>query len=276
MFILQSITVVTPSLNKSFKFQSDWPYNNSQSYLLESIADDIKEDEEREFKLINDGYEFRCKVNYPNNKKLVSQRVVLDKKLNIKTVEVKDSDGNTQIKMTFDKIDLSPKFNDDYFKLNTLLNTKIDNNDTKKESDNNTSSVKEEDNNTTENSTNGEENTKETATIEDIIYPMYLPENTHLTNQEKIDTKNGERLILTFEGDNPFILVEETIKPSENSLIIPTNGELEFLADVIGVVNTKSVSWDSNGIEYYVASDTLETSELINIAKSISVLPVSK
>ena len=46
MFILQSITVVTPSLNKSFKFQSDWPYNNSQSYLLESIADDIKEDEE--------------------------------------------------------------------------------------------------------------------------------------------------------------------------------------------------------------------------------------
>ena len=243
---------------------------------MESIVDDIKEDEEREFKLINDGYEFKCKVNYPNNKKLVSQRVVLDKKLNIKTVEVKDSDGNTQIKMTFDKIDLSPKFNDDYFKLNTLLNTKIDNNDTKEESDNNTSSVKEEDNNTTENSTNGEEETKETATIEDIIYPMYLPENTHLTNQEKIDTKNGERLILTFEGDNPFILVEETIKPSENSLIIPTNGELEFLADVIGVVNTKSVSWDSNGIEYYVASDTLETSELINIAKSISVLPVSK
>ena len=250
---------------------------------MESIADDIKEDEEREFKLINDGYEFRCKVNYPNNKKLVSQRVVLDKKLNIKTVEVKDSDGNTQIKMTFDKIDLSPKFNDDYFKLNTLLNTSDNNNDAKEESDNNTSSVKEEDNNTTnnndnttENNTNSEEQTKETATIEDIIYPMYLPENTHLTNQEKIDTKNGERLILTFEGDNPFILVEETIKPSENSLIIPTNGELEFLADVIGVVNTKSVSWDSNGIEYYVASDTLETSELINIAKSISVLPVSK
>ena len=250
---------------------------------MESIADDIKEDEEREFKLINDGYEFKCKVNYPNNKKLVSQRVVLDKKLNIKTVEVKDSDGNTQIKMTFDKIDLSPKFNDDYFKLNTLLNTSDNNNDAKEESDNNTSSVKEEDNNTTnnndnttENNTNSEEQTKETATIEDIIYPMYLPENTHLTNQEKIDTKNGERLILTFEGDNPFILVEETIKPSENSLIIPTNGELEFLADVIGVVNTKSVSWDSNGIEYYVASDTLETSELINIAKSISVLPVSK
>ena len=31
------VYVVTPSLNKSFKFQSDWPYNNSQVYLLNSI-----------------------------------------------------------------------------------------------------------------------------------------------------------------------------------------------------------------------------------------------
>ena len=29
--------MVTPSLNKSFKFQSDWPYNNSQVYLINSI-----------------------------------------------------------------------------------------------------------------------------------------------------------------------------------------------------------------------------------------------
>ena len=28
------VYVLTPSLNKSFKFQSDWPYNNSQAYLL--------------------------------------------------------------------------------------------------------------------------------------------------------------------------------------------------------------------------------------------------
>ena len=27
------VYVITPSLNKSFKFQSDWPYNNSQIYL---------------------------------------------------------------------------------------------------------------------------------------------------------------------------------------------------------------------------------------------------
>ena len=39
------VYVVTPSLNKSFKFQSDWPYNNSQVYLIQSIIDDILNDE---------------------------------------------------------------------------------------------------------------------------------------------------------------------------------------------------------------------------------------
>ena len=28
------VYVLTPSIGKSFKFQSDWPYNNSQVYLL--------------------------------------------------------------------------------------------------------------------------------------------------------------------------------------------------------------------------------------------------
>lgn len=33
----EGVFVLTPSLNKSFKFQSEWPYNNSQSYLLQPI-----------------------------------------------------------------------------------------------------------------------------------------------------------------------------------------------------------------------------------------------
>ena len=32
------VYVLTPNLNKSFKFQSDWPYNNSQVYLLQTFG----------------------------------------------------------------------------------------------------------------------------------------------------------------------------------------------------------------------------------------------
>lgn len=127
-----------------------------------------------------------------------------------------------------------------------------------------------------ESKSNTKTKTKKAATIDDVIYPMYLPTNTTLANKEVINTKDGQRLILTFEGDNPFVLVEETISYADEGLIIPVSGSLDFLTDVIGVINDNSVSFDSNGIGYYIVSDKLNKTELVNIARSISVLPVSK
>ena len=72
----EGVFVVTPSLNKSFKFQSDWPYNNSQIYLLESLVSDIKDDDKRMFKETKDGYTFMTEVNYPNNRNLVKQKSI--------------------------------------------------------------------------------------------------------------------------------------------------------------------------------------------------------
>ena len=105
---------------------------------------------------------------------------------------------------------------------------------------------------------------------------MYLPSNTYLKAQEKLNTDSGQRLILTFEGDSPFTLVEETVTYTKEHEIIPTYGELEFLLDSIAVVNDNSVNWISNGIEYYMVSDVMSTSSLLEVARSISVLPVSK
>ena len=303
------VYVVTPSLNKSFKFQSDWPYNNSQVYLLGSILEDLTSDDNRKFEENDDGYLFTSSVNYPNNQKLVKQRVYMDKKLNISEVNVLDENDNTQIKMVFDKIDLKAKFNDDYFDLDQLVkeeNNSSSNSNTDSNNTNNTNTDKENTNSNTNNTTNNNTNsntnsntntgnnsetgtdsstdtqsssteeTKTTATIEDVIYPMYLPTNTYLTNQETVETEDGERLILTFGGDNPFMLIEETVNALDEHLIIPTSGDFDLLVDTIGVVSDNSINWVSNGIEYYVISDVVETSELLEVARSISVLPVSK
>ena len=105
---------------------------------------------------------------------------------------------------------------------------------------------------------------------------MYLPSNTYLTNKEKVDKNDGERMILTFDGDSSFMLIEETVSmPSEHE-IIPTYGELELMSDSIAVVNDNSVNWISNGVEYYVISDVISKNELLDVARSINVLPVSK
>lgn len=298
----EGVYVITPSLNKSYKFQSDWPYNNSQVYLLNSIYEDIKTDEEKTFKKNNDGYIYTSKINYPNNKSLKKQKVYIDKNNKVKKVEVLDKNNNISIKMTFKDIEYDKKFDKNYFDINSILkpNNKIENDnkenttkeeqnnennekkieETKEETENNTNNTKE--NNTTNNTNEDKKeeiqnnNEEETINMDEILYPMYLPTNTYLTNEEKINTTSGTRLILTFGGDSSFTLVEETSKNNTKEQIIPVSGELGFLNDVIGVVNDNSIMWNSKGIDYYMVSETIETSELIEIANSISALPVSK
>lgn len=240
----EGVYVITPSLNKSFKFQSDWPYNNSQAYLLQTILKDIKTDEERSFKTTDEGYLFTTSVNYSNNKDLVEQKIYVDKNYKITKVEVYDKNGIAQIKMSFDKIDFKSKYGNNYFALesNTLKTS----------------------------------NSKTTLKIDDIIYPMYLPINTTLTAQNKVSKENGERVILTFEGDSPFTFIQETISIPEEPEIIVMNGEPMFLYDTVVALTDKSVNWISDGIEYYLVSDSLEEIELIKIAASINSLPVIK
>lgn len=243
----EGVYVLTPSLNKSFKFQSEWPYNNSQSYLLQSILKDITDDTERTYEENEDGYVFTAKANYSNNPDLKKQKITVDKDLNIKTVEVMDESGVMQIKMQFNDIDLKATFADNYFDLKENVNVSVT-----------------------------EDTTVPVTKIEDIIYPMYIPENTTLTSQDKVSKTDGERIILTFSGDKPFMLVQETIAKTDELITIPVSGEPIMFADTVGAKTDSSVTWLSNGLEYYLVSDVLTDEELVSIAKSVSALPVIK
>lgn len=244
----EGVYVLTPSLNKSFKFQSDWPYSNSQIYLLSALLNDIKNTENRNFKEIKNGYAFSTNVNYPNNPKLVSQNIEIDKNFNIKKVKVYDKNNIAYMTMQFNDIDYSPTFKDNYFELDTIMGAY---------------SVEDDD-------------VKETMQLDSSIYPLVIPTGTKLINEEKIKKDVGERVILTFDGDKPFLLVEETASTMEEFTVIPTYGEPYQLMDTLGVMTNNSLSWTSNGIEYYIISNVLEQDELIEIAQSINVLPTMK
>ncbi len=243
----EGVYVLTPTLNKSFKFQSDWPYNNSQVYLLQTLLSDIQSDKEKEFKETNDNYVFTTGVNYPNNSDLVKQKIYFDKKLNPVKVEVMNEDDDVLIKMTFNKVDMDAKFKDNYFTL---------------------------DNNMKVSETTNE--VKQVSKIESEIYPMYIPENTQLTDKETVSLDGGERIIMTFEGDNPFMLVQQTASVSDEGSIVSVLGDPIQLATGVAAVSDNMVSWVDNGIEYYVVADNMSESELVSVADSVSVLPVSK
>jgi len=114
--------------------------------------------------------------------------------------------------------------------------------------------------------------TEETAKVDENVFPLYLPSNTSLSDKEVINTENGERVIMTFSGDNAFILVQETVKASSELEIIPTYGEPFMLIDTVGSLTDTSYTWTSNGVEYYIVSDQMEQKELLEVAKSINVV----
>ena len=240
----EGVYLLTPSLNKSFKFQSDWPYNNSQIYLLQTLVKDIKNDEEKIVEEINDGYKITTSVNYANNRNLTKQYIYIDKKGDIKSVEILNDNNIIKMKMTFSKIDLSATYKDDYFDLNkNMKNVELE---------------------------------KTSKQIEDIIYPMYMPENTYLKSQDTINVNDGERVILTFAGEKPFTLIEQTVDVTDEYEMTMVYGDPEILLDTIGSITTNSVSFISNGIEYYAVSEVLDQKQLLEVVNSISVLPVGK
>ena len=241
------VYVLTPSLNKSFKFQSDFPYNNSQIYLLQSIINDISNDDERTFEKNDKSYIFTSSVNYPNNRNLTKQKVTFDEGLNLTEAIVLDSDEVPSMTLKVNDIDFSPSFKDNYFDLEEIMST-----------------------------VNLEEEAVETSAIDDVIYPMVLPEGTKLESEEKVDMTDGERVILTFSGDKPFLLVEETVKTMDEFTVIPTMGEPVMFMDSLGVLSDNSVNFTSGGINYYLVSDVMSQDELIEIANSINVLPTMK
>lgn len=241
------VWVLTPTLNKSFKFQSDWPYNNSQVYLLQTLLSDIQGDSDKEFKETNDNYIFTTTVNYPNNSDLVKQKIYFDKKLNPEKVEVMNEDEDVLIKMTFDKVDMDAEFEDDYFSLDENMSV-----------------------------AQTEEETSTVSEIDDAIYPMYIPANTSLTDKETVELENGERVIMTFEGDSPFMFICQTATVSDELSVVSVYGEPYLMASGVAAVSDNMISWISNGIEYYVVAENMSESELVSVADSISVLPVSK
>lgn len=245
--------VVTPSLNKSFKFDSVWPENSSQAYLLQNLVNDIKNDAKATLEKTDNGYVIKSTVNYPNNEELTYQKIYFDDNMNINKVEVYNSEDIVKIKVTFKSVDLKAKLDEDDFLLDDLIDTEINNKE----------------NNTSDECNEGTCEDKTSATLDSIIYPLYIPSNTHLSSSENIETETGERVILTFSGEKNFVIVEEVANVSNEFEVIPVFGDPLMLNESVGALSSNSISWHANNISYYLVSSDLSTNELINVAESL-------
>src|SRR5699024_4872725 len=118
----EGVFVLTPDVNKTFKFQSDWPENSSQPYLYQSVIRDIVEDKEATFTEMDDYYMFETKTNYEHQSNLPYEEVYLDKKsLLPKAVHVLDEEKNLLIEVIFSHTETDVALEDDTFDKDILL-----------------------------------------------------------------------------------------------------------------------------------------------------------
>lgn len=274
------VYVITPSLNKSFKFQSEWPYNNSQIYLLQPIINDLESDDNVSFKKDGNNYILTLKANYINDKSLVKQKVYFDKELNLKKVEVIDNNDDVVMRFKITKIEYNTKIANDEFDIKKYVKEEkgIDKKDNNNVNNSNQSINTDEIDNNKEHLNEKKDNTSsstsiETSNVNEVLYPMYVPVDTYLKTQDVLAVDEGSRTILTFAGERSFTLVQSTLSNIDNENVY---GEPYMISDTVGVVNDYSVSWISNGQEFYLTSNEMDVDEMLLVAQSLSVTEVGK
>ncbi len=241
----EGVFVLTPSLNKSFRFQSDWPQNSSQAYLYESLVRDILKDKKNlSFKKTDKYYVFKTKTNYHHQNMLPQQEIKLNKSdLTPVSVKLMDNDQNVLVKVDFSKVKFDAKFDKGAFDMKqNMSRAQMDVQTTVKED-------------------------KSFA----ILYPRDTPQGVVLKEEKELKTDSGKRAILTYTGDKKsFTLIQEKAKVAEASSPIHVSGELVDLGFTIGALTKDSLTWSHNGVEYMLVSKGLKQEELLMVARSVT------
>ncbi|GAB4074264.1 outer membrane lipoprotein carrier protein LolA [Barrientosiimonas marina] len=235
------VFVLSPELNKSFKFQEEWPENGSQPYLYQSLVNDIIKDNDAEFESGDNYYRFETETNYQSNNNLPYQEVSFDKESYTPVnVKVMDKDRNTLVQVEFQEFNMDPEFTEDDFKMDKNMAGE----------------------------SNGQTVSGEADTFT-VLYPKNMA-GSELIEEERTDTENGNRVIMTFSGEKDFTLVEEqqdTVSNMSEPQMV--DGEIVNLGHAVGALADNTLEWTHKGMSFVLASEELTREEMIGVAKSV-------
>ena len=244
----EGVYVLTPALNKSFKFQSEWPENSSQAYLYESLVKDITEDKAATFKEEDKQYVFETKTRYQNNKMLPYQQITLNKKdLAPVSVKVMDSDNNVLVTVEFSDVKFDTSFDKDAFDME-------------------------------KNMTSAQLEVPVMAEVQDPNFSIKYPADMYgmsLLEEKEVKTDKGQRVVLTYEGEKSFTLIEEKAEVVQAKIVSTmVNGNPVDLGFTVGAMTENMITWTYEGVSYTLASQNMTPDEMVEVARTVGVDPV--
>ncbi|MED4957255.1 DUF4367 domain-containing protein [Paenibacillus macerans] len=274
----QGVYVLTPSLNKSFRFQSDWPENQGQVYLYQTLARSILTDGSRQFETDKDSYIFEVAANY-NTHALVRQKIWLAKdNYAPKQVQVSDAEAKVVVEVKFDKFDFDAKFNDKSFDMQHNLDAAAQNaQGTLLEVDENgmlvEKPVSEQANGAGTASAGGAsaEQPSSPALSEPfgVIIPTYLPDGVEYKDDKVVEGSERITVLQRYDGTYQFTL-SETRSPDRTASLVP--GELVDMGFTWGFLTgegLQTLTWTVDGLEFRITSENLPVHEMVKVAASM-------
>ncbi|KJB89319.1 membrane protein [Paenibacillus sp. E194] len=293
----EGVFVLTPSLNKIFRFQSDWPENQGQVYLYQTLVRSILSDNARQFTADGEDYVFEVAANYQTDS-LVRQKIWLNKDSYApKQVQVSDSDSKVIVEMKFNQFDFGKKFEQDSFDMQrnmtsmknaALPNTtvEVDKLPTGETKETNAQVDNSEHPDSTEPSSGTTEGTGSETTGSDagandrsndeaelgpfgIIEPSYLPEGVAKKDEPAIPDSKEHAVVIRYTGTYNFTLMESRPKDMETGLPVGEGLNLGFTVGQLSGEEQKALTWMYDGVKYRIVSADLPTAEMVKIAQSL-------
>lgn len=272
------VFVVTPTLNKMYKFQSDWPKKNSQAYLIGALAEDLAQDKNLVMKEEDKAYIFEAATRNSYKNSMPHQVITVDKKTMLPTsVVIMNDVKEEQIRITFKNIKLGVQHaakeyaveqfkESDESKGEQATPSEKGNKDKKdnkdgKESNNNPNGNEE------KQAVSAEAENKEFQTH----YPVVNIENTKMVEEKVMQEGGMDRVILTFDGDKPFTVMQQSVTKEAAMLPVSSPGDPVDLGFTIGAITDTSISWEQDGVEFFVASSKLTREEMVQVATSMTI-----
>ncbi|WP_025691532.1 LolA family protein [Paenibacillus zanthoxyli] len=261
----EGVFVLTPSLGKSFRFQSDWPDNQGQVYLYQTLVKGIVADNNRQFVADKDSFVFEVAANYQSSA-LVRQKIWLDKKTYApKQVQVSDSEAKVVVDVKFNKFAFNPEFSADSFDMQKNMASGGDSKNTVAQVDENGNPLPAADN---------QEETQAQANADlgdfGIIEPGYTPEGVTFKDSNKVEHSDNHAVLLRYDGIYQYTIMESRPLDQAVSLAPGTLVDLGFTAGLLTGDEQLTLTWMSgDGVEFRITSANLPSSEMMEIAASM-------
>lgn len=263
----EGVFVLTPHLNKMFRFQSDWPENSGQVYLYQSLVQSIVMDNERHFTEEKDAYVFDVVANYQNGL-LARQKIWLSKKdYAPRQVQVSDENNNVMVKVSFDQFEFGKKFEKDSFDMQrNMTSWNIQSLPT---SGTVGDAAKQGAAGTTVQKTGATE--KAGALTFGILEPDYIPQGVKLQDLKEVKLGEDKAILLRYSGTFNYTLTESM---PQSKTVTSLTGDILDLGYTLGIVTgeakgLRTLTWTYDGVEFRLSTGDLPETEMIRVAQSV-------